>query len=312
MEKGETMVKGYSIIKQYPDDVEGVIDYLIEEAAELSKKLNNNNLVLGVDCSINPEFDGLEEVVHNTKAMWAGFLRDDVKIVYKFIKDDNGYTVNEGCYYYMDDNKYLYDFGEYIKDKKIENDYEFLDCIIKFLDSYLYNELDIAKNDTDVYPIIYDSRNRVIDSIGRHSISDFYSDNSAQCSEYSAMASNILSVFGYDVLYLGGSVNCKSGSGGHAYNIAILDDGYAIIDFSVPVSKSDITGNIIGCSPFIGFLEEDSMGYISSFAISHEPIDLTDYEIVRLTDNDLFISNGDKRHYVIGNVNYYDNKKYVK
>ncbi len=306
------MMMGYNIIRQYPDDVTGVMDYLIEEAQELSKKLNNNNLVLGVDCSVNPEFNGLEEASHKTKAMWAGYLRDDVKIVYKFIKDEDGYTVNGGCYYYMDDNKYLYDFGEYIKDKEVNDDYEFLEHVMLFLDNYLYDEFKAATSDTEVYPLIYNKEGKVINEIGNHSISDFYRDSSAQCSEYSAMASNILSAFGYNVLYLGGSIKSDSGSGGHAYNIAILDEGFAIVDFSLPIMKTSIEGKVIGTSPFIGFLEENSMDYISEFALNHEPIELTDYEMLCFGDSKLYINKGDNRYYVIGNVNYFDEYQYTK
>ena len=39
MGNGVIMMMGYNIIRQYPDDVTGVMDYLIEEAQELSKKL---------------------------------------------------------------------------------------------------------------------------------------------------------------------------------------------------------------------------------------------------------------------------------
>ena len=143
-------------------------------------------------------------------------------------------------------------------------------------------------------------------------VEDFYKDSSAQCSEYSAMASNILSTFGYNVLYLGGSIKSDSGSGGHAYNIVILDGGYAIVDFSLPITKTTIEGKIIGSSPFIGFLEENSMDYISRFAINHEPIELVDYEMIYFGNSKLYINKGNNRYYVIGNVNYFDEYQYTK
>ena len=304
-------MKGYNLLRQYKESKDEVIEYLIENAIDTSHKINNNTLVIGVDCSVNPEFMGMEEVVHNTKSMWAGFIRDDVKVVYKFIKNNDGYTVNEGCYYYMKDNQYLYDFASFIIDKDINNDYEFMDLVLAFLDGYLYNSVFVNNDDTKRYPLLYDSSGRVISDSHNHSIADFYNDNSAQCSEYSAMASNILSTFGYNVLYLGGSVNTDQGKGGHAYNIAILDDGYAVLDFSIPVSKRDYLGNAIGVSPFIGFLEEDSMNYISDRAINRDVMNLTDYEIICYNEP-IYISFGKERQYVIGNVNCFDRIKQNK
>ena len=305
-------MKKYELIKEYKDDIDNVCSYLIDEAIDMSRKLNNNNLVLGVDCSINREYNGLEEAEHNSKAMWAGFIREDVKIVYKFVKDEANFTVNDGCYYYMDDYKYIYDFSKYIANKNINNDYEFLDLVLEFLDKYLYKEFAKEESDIYMYPLVYDTNGRAISDSGKHSIEDFYNANKAQCSEYSAMASNILSTFGYNVLYLGGSVNSTAGSGGHAFNIAILDDGYAIIDFSLPVINCNIEGKVTKASPFIGMLEEDSMNYISICAINHDEIELTDYEIVHFGNSKLYMSTNNNRYYVIGNVNYYDDKKYTK
>lgn len=304
-------MKKYNLIKEYSNDIDNVTSYLIEEAIDMSKKLNNDNLVLGVDCSINREYDGLKEAEHNSKAMWAGFIRDDVKIVYKFVKDQADFTVNEGCYYYMDDYKYIYDFSKYIADKKINSDYEFLDLVLEFLDKYLYKEFEKEESDINMYPLLYNNNGIAIGDNGKHSIEDFYSSNRAQCSEYSAMASNILSTFGYNVLYLGGSVNSIAGSGGHAFNLAILDDGYAIVDFSLPVINCDINGKITKASPFIGLLEEDSMNYISECALNHDEIELVDYEIVHFGKSILYMATDNNRYYVIGNVNSYD-KKYTK
>ncbi len=303
---------GYNMIKEYPDDTEEVTSYLIDEAITLSKRLNNNNIVLGVDCGVDREYDGLEEVEHNSKAMWAGFIREEVKIVYKFVKDEQGFTINDGCYYYMDDYKYIYDFSEYIKNKKINNDYQFLDYVLEFLDNYLYKNLERNKSDLEMYPILYDVNGISVGDYNNHSIEDFYDASSAQCSEYSAMATNILSTFGYNVLYLGGSVKSNEGSGGHAFNIVILDDGYAIVDFSLPVVNCDINGKVTKTSPFIGILPEDSMNYISDKAINHEEIELVDYEIVHFGDEVLYMATNNNRCYVIGNVEYYNNKQYKK
>ena len=66
-------------------------------------------------------------------------------------------------------------------------------------------------------------------------LSDLRGNGYAMCTERSAMAQNVLSLFGFNSYYCLGYMQHNDQVEGHCYNIVQVTNGYRIVDFSVPV-----------------------------------------------------------------------------
>ena len=123
------------------DDICSYIDAAIKELKGVVKKFNPSENFLGVNVPLNKKFD----LENNDNYLignfyWYSFIDSDVKVIYGFSIDENSYVCNDGLYYYIDDNEYLYDFARFIKDKEIGNDFDFLCYVKEFLDDY-FNDI---------------------------------------------------------------------------------------------------------------------------------------------------------------------------
>ena len=264
---------------------------------------------IGVNCGINPTITLDGEVEHDSQAIWQGFIPEDVKIIYSFLPNEDGYTVNNGCYYYMDKHDYIYEFAKYIKRQNITDEIDFLTCVYKFIDNY-FNGLVVKEETTreEMHKPLFDKNGKYIEPSTGHLFSDFKGSNNAMCSEYSAMAQNILSVFDYTMLYLSGSVNSPSGKGGHAYNLSLVKEVPCIIDFTIPVETYSLDDGIIDYSPFLGPIDDFSPESLRAHINGHQPFNFIDYYYLITKNGYSMITTGKERDYVVSDVEYYNEK----
>ena len=93
------------------DDICSYIDAAIKELKGVVKKFNPSENFLGVNVPLNKKFN----LENNDNYLignfyWYSFIDSDVKVIYGFSIDENSSVCNDGLYYYIDDNEYLYDF----------------------------------------------------------------------------------------------------------------------------------------------------------------------------------------------------------
>jgi len=279
------------------------IDELTYKAAKIPRRF------IGVDCGVNPDVSFAGEIEHDSQALWQGFIPEDVKIIYSFLPNKDGYTVNNGCYYYIDNHDYIYEFAKYIKNQKITDEIAFLTYVYRFIDNY-FNSLTAKEELTrqQMHQPLIDENGRYIEPTMGHLFSEFKASNNAMCSEYSAMAQNILSVFDYPMIYLSGSINSPDGKGGHAYNLTIVKKMPCIVDFTLPVEVYSLAGGVIEYSPFLGPIDNFSTETLRKHAIDCIPFDFVDYYYLRAENGFSLITTGQKRHYIIRDVEYYNEK----
>ena len=198
------------------------IDKRIKKCEKLAKENNFNVDFLGVNSCINPinvyNKEDKEYVYIEGCSFWIGYILNNIKITYSYLIDKNFNLSNQGYYYYINNNDYLYEFKEYIKDKNINSDIDFIYYVYSFIRNYFYSLTNYIDRD-NLHKLIIKNNNTYYNPIKEHSLSDFKNNNSAKCSEYSAILQNILSIYDYETIFLAGTLNKE----GHAYNIAILD-----------------------------------------------------------------------------------------
>ena len=194
----------YMIKNLSSDQTRELVSFKIDEQTYRARVFPNR--FIGVDCDINPKLDFYGEIESNSQYLWQGFIPKDVRIIYSCEGDSNGFAVNNGCYYYIDNDEYIYEFCEYIKQIDLKNTLDFFLHLRLFIDRYFYN----LKNDgvprQEYHKPIVDLHEQNIPRKDGHRFLDFKDANNAECSEYSAMAENILSIFGYQTIFLDGSV----------------------------------------------------------------------------------------------------------
>lgn len=266
---------------------------------------------IGVDCDINPSVTLNGEKELDSQAMWNGFIPEDVKLIYSFVPNEDGYTVNNGCYYYIDDDEYLYQFAEYISKKNISNELDFLTNVLSFVDNY-FN--DIKTNNIhrqQMHSPLMTQDGRFIEP-KKHRFLDFKGANNAECSEYSAMVQNILSIFGFYTLYFTGSIASNYANGGHAFNFTFVNGMPCVLDFALPVEVYSLDGVVKDKVPFIGVVNSFNNNILKKHIFEQIPFDFADYYYLEMNNQLMMVSSGKERHYIVGNVEYYNEKKKVK
>ena len=292
------------------DDICSYIDAAIKELKGVVKKFNPSENFLGVNVPLNKKFD----LENNDNYLignfyWYSFIDSDVKVIYGFSIDENSSVCNDGLYYYIDDNEYLYDFARFIKDKEIGNDFDFLCYVKEFLDNY-FNDI------SNVNLLSREERNKTfINSNGKNinpikrSNRGFYQSNIAMCTEYATMGLNILGVFGYSSLVLIGSLDFDKEEIGHAYNIVAMDNGVYLVDMASSVIVTDLDGNLLDEVPFYKELTEEELQNILD---KKEPISLNNVFYIYFGENNFKFEEDRQRTYRVSNMVLKDSFKNKK
>ena len=169
-------------------------------------------------------------------------MRSDQHIHRGYISGDTAVIFESfiGSQYKLKDTEYLYDAAEYMLDNKeqIGNGRQFFEKVTGFINSY-FGIPDMSKDrwatieSKTGFESIADD-NEYWNAIDNIDISVFKGEQIAQCSERSAMAQNIMSLFGYETYYVMGDVSIDGQNEGHAYNIVADTKGQkCLVDYSV-------------------------------------------------------------------------------
>lgn len=196
-----------------PDEARGIVDSrisLLEEKADKPER-------------ISP--------VYQDQHIHRGYISGDTAVSFES-------TI--GSQYKLKDTEYLYDAAEYLRNNKeqIKNGRQFFEKVTGFLNSY-FGIPDTSKDRWTTiegkthFESIQDD-NEYWNAIDNIDISVFKGEHVAQCSERSAMAQNIMSLFGYETYYVNGDVSVDGANEGHAYNIVVDKNGQkCLVDYSV-------------------------------------------------------------------------------
>ena len=263
-----------TLIKKTKSDLilKPIAKLAIKKAMRLSRQDNDPTTFIGTGAQINPNIS-FENEPYLMYDCFRGFIPKGTRIVYSTIFDGLKHTyANCGYYYYVDDESYIIDFFRFLRKRTINDDYDIFIALNDFLYDY-FGKFYSSNNRHTLHGLLLKNDDIYFPPLKEHSIKDFRGNGSALCSEFALLAQNILSVLGYDIIYMMSST--------HAYNIIVYDadDEYraTIIDFSAGVKVMDhnLAGNKM--HPFIEEIPNAGDDILSQFVNDGREIVFNDY-----------------------------------
>lgn len=301
----------YDMIKDMSDEeIEKHLSYEIRELEVLSK-INNKGDIIGYKLSYNPsEIDFMaknkeDAIPIKVRCFHGGYVPKGTKVVYGCSVDKNGIVASGGMYYIVDDDSYIYEFAKYIKNKHVINEEDFFEYVLSYLENYFGVIAGLSRD--EMFKLILKNNRTYHEPIREHKLSDFKKKGNAMCSEYSIMANNILSVFGFDsYVIIGREKDEKTGTEGHAFNfVSYLDENGerndALIDFANSVGVYDYNFNKIGDSPYIIHLDNLDNEFVDKFLTNEVHIVNSDYYFVIVGNTLLQLVSEKTRDYYVSN-----------
>lgn len=140
---------------------------------------------------------------YNETPYWIGYIPLGMRVAYCMDIDFQGMYSDMGGYFVMNSDEYILEFARWLRGKKvvINNPYELINYVNEFLDIY-FNVVKINQvNRKNLHILLVDKNGNLIPPLQEHNITDFKGVGAAMCTEYAALASNILSVFGFNTLF---------------------------------------------------------------------------------------------------------------
>lgn len=296
------------IQKSSPENLSQIIQNRIKACEQEAIEEDIN--VLGYHLNYNPEEYYLttlsnEKIFHvDVRCFISGYIKKGTKMVYGLAYDNNRLVSNDGRYYYIDDDSYINEFCDFIKDKDIINEFELFDYILEFIKMYLGTIKEIERE--DMFKMIYKSDRVYYNPINKHSIKWFKGRGNAMCSEYAILAQNILNFLGIDsYLVIGREKTGNEKSDSHAFNIVSFiekesqEEINALIDFANHTEVLDINFKKIGESPFIGELENFNQEFVLELVNDEKHLVFEDYSYFLLGNQLIKIGYHRNRDYYI-------------
>ena len=207
--------------------------------------------------------------------------------------------------YSMKDIDYFYEFAKFIRDKKITTKNVLVSYLMTFINEYLgfstvdrredyffSNSFGKTASDEEAFKIA-----------DNFDIGNLKNKNIGMCTERSAIAQNILSLFGFESYYCIGCVLDNEKEEPHCFNVVRSKDGYCIVDYSLLCSYylNNVRKYFV---PFIGTVTFDN---ISDFFFNNGEFNFDVYEYDK-NENGLQKIKVNERKYVIGKFSFDINK----
>lgn len=218
--------------------------------------------------------------------IFKGFIPLDTRIKYSAMNIED---------YSMDTKDFFYEFATFIKKYNITSKGQLIYFLETFINMYfglkgshnreeIFNDLAWKSTTTD---------EEYFEALKNNKIGDLKGKNVAECTERAALANQILSLFGVESYYTMGCFSMKDKEEGHCFNILRKKNGYAIVDYSVPVCIYDSTDKLKGFYPFVADLT------------TLEFEDFIRNQTIKSFDNYYFkgkdrVLDGESRKYVVG------------
>lgn len=230
--------------------------------------------------------------------LFKGFIPLKTRIKYENISIET---------YSLETTDYFYEFAYFIRKYKIDCKSKLIYYLEYFINTYFgYN------NDVDRSAIFNSlawqcttTDEEYFRALQNNKLGDLKGKNAAQCTERSALAQQILSLFGFESYYCVGCILSDGKQESHCFNVVKRKNDYALLDYSMPVALYNQDGSVKTFYPFVGEITNEefnnfiNQGCIKSFC---------DYKYVS-GNQKVFINN--QRKYVIGSFDIekeYNNK----
>lgn len=197
--------------------------------------------------------------------------------------------------YSMNTKDFFYEYALFLKKQNITKKGMFVAALETFMNNYFGTEKKHVSRETIFNDIPFqntETDEEYFAALDNNSIGDLKGTSAAECTERAAMAQQILSLFDIETYYCIGCIKKGTKEEAHAFNIAKTKNGYALLDYSMPVTRFNEDGKAVMYFPF---MEEMTELEFEEFINGGKLKDFNDYEFV----NNEKISNGQERTYIV-------------
>ena len=258
------------IINCEPDEVDKIVAEAIKEIDAKAQQVGTLGFLNGI----------------STNKIFKGFIPLNTRIRYS----NNG--VED---YGMGTTDFIYEFAHFIKQYGMDSKRSIIYFLENFINYYfgfagktnretIFNDIAWQTTKTD---------DEYFAALEKNEIGHLKGKGAAMCTERSALAEQILSLFGAEVYYCMGCVNHDGKEEPHCFNILKTKTGYALLDYSLPVTLYNQDNSVSGYFPFVANLtEEEFQDFINNGTIRS----FDDY----CRRNNQYEKTGSQRQYVVG------------
>lgn len=226
--------------------------------------------------------------------LFKGFIPLNTRIKYSNLSIED---------YGMQTTDYMYEFAHFIKKYNINTKRALIYNLEYYINYYfgmpgngdreqIFNEFAWKTTTTDEEFFL---------ALENNKLGDLKNKGVAQCTERSALAQQILSLFGTESYYCMGCVDLGNNQEAHCFNIVKRKNDYAVLDYSCPVTSFSREGSVKAYYPFVGILSnEEFLEFTNNGTVK----DFENYEFIEGKR----ISTKGERLYVVGSFEI-DKKK---
>lgn len=258
------------ILECNEEDIDTIIQQAIEEANRNSDKVEKLGFL----------------DYGKSNYLFKGFIPLDTRIKYSNLSIED---------YGMQTTDYMYEFAHFIKKYNINTKGALIHNLEYYINSYfgmpgngdreqIFNEVAWKTTTTDEEYFL---------ALENNKLGDLKNKGAAQCTERSALAQQILSLFDTESYYCIGCVDLGNHQEGHCFNIVKRKNDYAVLDYSCPVTSFSKEGLVKAYYPFVGILSnEEFLEFTNNGTVK----DFENYEFIEGKR----ISTKGERLYVVG------------
>ena len=203
--------------------------------------------------------------------------------------------------YSMQTKDYFYEFAKYLKQNNIKDK----GTLVKYLQNFINTYFGMLKIDKDLREDYFNelawqtttTDEEYFAKLEDLEIGNLKGQNIAMCTERTAVAQNLLSLFDFETYYCIGCINNNGKEEPHAFNIAKAANSYILLDYSVPSYVLTTTGKIVGYAPFQGKIQETE---IEDFITGKKTKEFDSYICLITQEGIKQIPTKEKREYIVG------------
>ena len=202
--------------------------------------------------------------------------------------------------YSMKTTDFIFEFIKLIKKYNLVSKWQ----IIRYLEHYINSYFGLPGRDNRE-KIFYDTAlnststdDELFEALEKNEIGMLKNKQSAQCTERSAVAEQILSVLGFEIFYCMGCVDLgNSHQEPHCFNIIKRQNDYALVDYSCPVTEYNEDNSIRDYYPFVAILSnEEFIEFLNNGVIKK----FTNYCFESKNGKSIMVTEDSNRSYVVG------------
>lgn len=198
--------------------------------------------------------------------------------------------------YGMESTDFFYEFAHFIRKYNINNKASLIHNLEYYINNYfgypskirreqIFNDIAWNKTKTD---------EEYFKALEQNKLGDLKGTGAAECTEKSALAQQILSLFDIETYYCIGCIDIGDRQESHCFNIVKRKNDYALLDYSMPITSYKKDGSIKAYYPFVGQMTNEEFNiFITSGSLKI----FDNYKYIN--DNQKINIDG-KRIYVIG------------